>query len=62
MVIITALYLLFVYLIFHKFKLPPWNKVSKGIRLVIGVPAEPNVELDPGTGPPPLPIGGIVSP
>lgn len=89
MVIITALYLLFVYLIFHKFKLLPWNKVSKAICLVIGVlilsaflvglqgltpsstqaiisgpvteiapqvsgrvievPAEPNVELDPGT-------------
>lgn len=89
MVIITTLYLLFVYLIFHKFKLLPWNKASKLICLVIGViilsaflvglqgltpsstqamitgpvteiapavsgkvievPAEPNVELDPGT-------------
>lgn len=89
MVIITVLYLLCVYLIFHKYKLLPWNKVSKGISLLLGViilsgflvglqgltpastqavlsgyvteiapqvsgrvvevPAEPNVEMDPGT-------------
>ena len=89
MLIVTALYLLFVYLIFHKFKLLPWNGVSKVIVLILGViilagflvglqgltpastqavisgfvteiapqvsgrvievPAEPNVELDPGT-------------
>ena len=89
MVIVSVLYLLAVYLIFHKFKLLPWNTVSKAISLVLGViilslflvglqgltpsstqavvtgyvteiapqvsgrvvevPAEPNVELDPGT-------------
>ena len=89
MVIVSVLYLLCVYLIFHKFKLLPWNAVSKAIVLILGViilsgflvglqgltpsstqalisgyvteiapqvsgrvveaPAEPNVELEPGT-------------
>ena len=37
MLIITTLYLLIVYLVFHKFKLLPWNKASQGICLVVGV-------------------------
>ena len=37
MVIITCLYLALVYLVFHKWKLLPWNKTSKAIALVIGV-------------------------
>lgn len=37
MVIVSILYLLCVYLIFHKFKLLPWNAVSKTISLVLGV-------------------------
>ena len=89
MVIVSVLYLLVIYLVFHKFKLLPWNTVSKLIALIVGViilsgflvglqgltpsstqalisgyvteiapqvsgrvveaPAEPNVELDPGT-------------
>ena len=89
MVIVSILYLLAVYLIFHKFKLLPWNTASKLIALIVGVvilsgflvglqgltpsstqalisgyvteiapqvsgrvveaPADPNVELDPGT-------------
>ena len=89
MVIVSVLYLLVIYLVFHKFKLLPWNTASKLIALIIGViilsgflvglqgltpsstqavisgyvteiapqvsgrvvegPAEPNVELDPGS-------------
>jgi multidrug resistance efflux pump len=37
MVIVTILYLLCVYLVFHKFKLLPWNSISKGIVLLLGV-------------------------
>ena len=37
MIIITTLYCLSIYLVFHKFKLLPWNKASKTISLVLGV-------------------------
>ena len=37
MLIVSVLYLLLVYLIFHKFKLLPWNGVSKLIVLIVGV-------------------------
>ena len=37
MVIITTLYLAIVYLLFFKFKLLPWNKVSQGLVVLIGV-------------------------
>jgi multidrug resistance efflux pump len=37
MVIITCLYLALIYLLFFKFKVLPWNKVSQAICLVIGV-------------------------
>ncbi len=37
MVIVSVIYLLAIYLIFHKFKLLPWNTVSKLIALIIGV-------------------------
>jgi len=36
-VIITTLYLALVYLLFFKFKLLPWNKVSQGLVLLIGI-------------------------
>ncbi len=37
MVIITCLYLAFVYLLFFKFKLLPWNRISQVVCMVIGV-------------------------
>jgi multidrug resistance efflux pump len=37
MVIITCLYLALVYLLFFKFKLLPWNKISQGLTVLIGV-------------------------
>ena len=37
MVIITCLYLAIVYLVFHKWKLLPWTKTTKGISLVLGI-------------------------
>ena len=37
MVIITVLYLALVYLLFFKFQLLPWNKVSQGLVVLIGV-------------------------
>ena len=37
MVIIAVLYGLAVYLVFHKWHLLPWNKVTKLISLVLGV-------------------------
>ena len=36
MVIITCLYLALVYLLFFKFRLLPWNKVSQGIVVLVG--------------------------
>jgi multidrug efflux pump subunit AcrA (membrane-fusion protein) len=37
MVIITTLYLMLVYLLFFKFKLLPWNKISQGLTVLVGV-------------------------
>lgn len=37
MVIITCLYLATVYLVFHKWKLLPWNRTTQAIALVLGV-------------------------
>lgn len=37
MLIITALYLALVYLLFFKFKVLPWNKLTKGLTVLIGV-------------------------
>ena len=37
MVIITVLYLAMVYLLFFKFKVLPWNKISQGLSVLIGV-------------------------
>ena len=37
MVIITCFYLVLVYLLFFKFKLLPWNKISQGLTVLIGV-------------------------
>lgn len=37
MVIITTLYCLAIYLVFHRFKLLPWNTTSKMISLLLGV-------------------------
>jgi multidrug resistance efflux pump len=36
-VIITAIYLALVYLLFFRFKLLPWNKLSQGLTVLIGV-------------------------
>jgi len=36
MVIITCLYLALVYLLFFKFKILPWNKVSQGLVVLVG--------------------------
>jgi multidrug resistance efflux pump len=37
MLIITALYLALVYLLFFKFKVLPWNKISQGLSVLIGI-------------------------
>jgi multidrug resistance efflux pump len=37
MVIITCLYLIIVYLLFFRFKILPWNKISRVLCLVVGV-------------------------
>jgi len=37
MLIITALYLALVYLLFFKFKVLPWNKISQELAVLIGV-------------------------
>jgi hypothetical protein len=37
MLIITALYLALVFLLFFKFKVLPWNKLSQGLVVLIGV-------------------------
>ena len=37
MVIVSCLYLFVVYLVFHKWKLLPWNKTSKGIATLVGL-------------------------
>ena len=37
MVIITCIYLVLVYLLFFKLKLLPWNKISQGLVVLIGV-------------------------
>lgn len=37
MVIITILYMALVYLLFFKFKVLPWNKISQGLIVLIGV-------------------------
>jgi multidrug resistance efflux pump len=37
MVIVTCLYLALVYLLFFKFKVLPWNKISQGLTVLIGV-------------------------
>jgi multidrug resistance efflux pump len=36
MVIVTCLYLALVYLLFFKFKVFPWNKISQGLTVLIG--------------------------
>ena len=37
MVIVTCLYLALVYLLFFRFKVLPWNKISQGLTVLIGV-------------------------
>ncbi len=37
MVIITCLYLALVYLLFFKFRILLWNKISQAICLIVGV-------------------------
>ncbi len=37
MVIITCIYLALVYLLFFKFRLLPWNRISQGLVVLIGV-------------------------
>ena len=37
MVIVTVLYLAIVYLLFFKFKLLPWNGLTKGLTTLVGV-------------------------
>lgn len=37
MVIITCIYLVLVYLLFFKFRLLPWNRISQGLVVLIGV-------------------------
>jgi len=37
MLIVTSLYLALVYLLFFKFKVLPWNKISQGLTVLVGV-------------------------
>jgi len=37
MVIITCLYLALVYLLFFKFRILPWSKISQAVCLIVGV-------------------------